>query len=313
MMREVLERIERLPGMAVYGLSASLAILIGLLDGITGENVSVSVFYVVPILLATWRGGAIAGILSNAVCGGLRLWIVVRWQGPDLFRKPELYWNLLVEGAVFITMTLLASALRRLADEQRQLARTDALTGVANRRAFYERAELELSRTRRLPEAMTVAYVDVDDFKRINDELGHEAGDELLKSVATTFGRRLRGTDLVARLGGDEFALLLPSTGSEASLALLSDLFRTLIGEMERQAWPVTFSIGAITFVRPPASVDDLLRRVDELMYRVKREGKAGVKHEAFPSMPGSAVFPFAPEEKKGEPSPSDADIIRAQ
>jgi diguanylate cyclase (GGDEF)-like protein len=210
-------------------------------------------------------------------------------------------------------MTLLASALRRLADEQRQLARTDALTGVANRRAFYERADLELSRMRRLPEAMTVAYVDVDDFKRINDTMGHEAGDDLLRNVADTFLHRVRTTDLVARLGGDEFALLLPATGSEAALALLSELIQTLGGEMKRQAWPVTFSIGAVTFIRPPASADDLLRRVDQLMYKVKREGKAGVKHEIFPSMPESVVFPFAPEEKKGEPSPPDADIIRAQ
>lgn len=309
----IFERLEQLPRKVVYGLSAILAVLIGLFDGVTGEDISVSFFYMVPVLLTTWRGGTVPGLLLNALCGGLRLWIVIRWQGPDLFRKPELYWNLLVEGIVFIALTLLASALRDLHDRQSLLARTDALTGVANRRAFYERAELELSRSRRLQEALSVAYLDIDNFKRINDDLGHEAGDELLRSVASTFGRRIRTTDLVARLGGDEFALLLPSTGSEASLALLSELLRTLNTETERQAWPVTFSIGAVTFLRPPASVDDLLRRVDELMYRVKREGKAGVKHEVFPSLPESAVLPAGPGWKKGAPSPSGADIIRAQ
>ena len=312
-MNGILEGIERLPKKVVYGLAAVLTILIGLLDMVTGEDLSVSFFYMVPILLTTWRGGPVPGLLLNVPCAVIRLWLVVRWQGPDPFRRPELFWNLLVEGIVFVTLTLIASALRRLTGELRLLARTDALTGVANRRAFYERAELELSRSRRFLETVTVAYVDVDDFKRINDELGHEAGDDLLRSVSATFLGRVRTTDLVARLGGDEFALFLPTTNSEAALALLSELFQTLRAEMEKQAWPVTFSIGAVTFIRPPASVDDMLRRVDELMYKVKREGKAGVRHEVFPSMPESAVFPFELEEKKEEPSPPGADIIRAQ
>jgi diguanylate cyclase (GGDEF)-like protein len=310
---KVLEGIERLPKKVVYGLAALLTILIGFLDRMSGVDLSVSFFYMVPILLATWRGGPVPGLVLNVVCAAIRLWLVVRWEGADRFRRPELYWNLLVEGIVFVTLTLIASALRRLTGELRFLARTDALTSAANRRAFYERAELELSRSRRFHETVTVAYVDVDDFKRINDDLGHEAGDDLLRGVASTFLRRVRTTDFVARLGGDEFALLLPSTGSEAALALLSELFQTLRAEMEKQAWPVTFSIGAVTFMRPPASVDDLLRRVDELMYKVKKDGKAGIRHEVFPSMPESAVFPFALEEKKGAPSASGADIIRAR
>ncbi|HSB37406.1 MAG TPA: GGDEF domain-containing protein, partial [Thermoanaerobaculia bacterium] len=176
-------------------------------------------------------------------------------------------------------------------------ARTDVLTGVANRRSFYERAELEISRARRVPEPLTVAYVDVDDFKRVNDELGHEAGDDLLRSVAATFVGRVRSTDLVARLGGDEFAILLASTSAEASKTLLDELHRTLGAEMARQAWPVTFSVGAVTFARPPVSADDMLRRVDEVMYRVKKEGKAALRHETFPSMPATGVFPLRAEE----------------
>ncbi|MFI5180243.1 MAG: GGDEF domain-containing protein [Thermoanaerobaculia bacterium] len=280
--------LERLPKRTVFGVSVLLIVLIGLLDWVTGEDISVSIFYMVPILLATWRGGTAPGLLMNALCAPVRLLLVILWQGSDLLRKPELYWNLVVEGSIFITLTLITSALRRHVEEQRLLARTDSLTGVANRRAFYERAELELSRARRFHEPLSVAYVDVDDFKRINDDLGHDAGDELLTNVAGIFQRRVRTTDLVARLGGDEFALLLPSTGSEASLTLLSELFQTLGAEMERQAWPITFSIGAVTFLRPPASVDDVLRHVDELMYRVKEEGKAGVKHAIFPLMSGS-------------------------
>ncbi len=268
-----------------------------LLDAVTGQRFSVSFFYAVPILLVTWQFGRAAGLAVNVFCALVKLFLVVRWQGSDPFGRPEPYWNLAVEGATFITLTLIVAALRVAHDQQRLLARTDALTGVANRRSFYERADLEISRARRLQEALTVAYIDVDGFKRVNDDLGHEAGDDLLRCVAATFVGRVRSTDLVARLGGDEFAILLASTGAEASQTLLAELFTTLGAEMVRHSWPVTFSIGAVTFAHPPASADDMLRRVDELMYRVKKEGKAAVRHETFPSMPSGGVLPFRAEE----------------
>jgi len=286
----LLAALEQLPKKYVYGNALAITALIALLDWVSGEDVTFSFFYIVPILLVTWAGGRIPGLALNALCAGVRLAFVVHWQGHDPLGKPGLYWSLVMEGVFFITLTFIAAALRDLTEQQRLLARTDALTGVANRRAFYERAELELSRSRRLQEAVTVAYLDVDNFKRVNDELGHEAGDELLRSVAETFVHRVRSTDLVARLGGDEFALLLSSTGTGAARTLLSELYETLGSEMARSSWPVTFSIGAVTFLRPPVSADDMLRRVDELMYQVKREGKAGVKHAVFPELSRDAV-----------------------
>ena len=289
----ILEALEHLPRRIVYGNALLVTVLIALLDWKTGENVTFSFFYIVPILLVTWTGGRGPGLVLNVACAAVRLAFVLHWQGADPFGKPALYWNLVVEGVFFLTLTFITAALRELNAQQRLLARTDALTGVANRRAFYERADLELSRSRRLQEALTVAYLDVDDFKRVNDELGHEAGDTLLRNVAATFVGRVRATDLVARLGGDEFALLLSDTGAAAARTLLAELYSTLVTEMARQSWPVTFSIGAVTFLRPPVSPDDMLRHVDELMYRVKREGKAGVKHDVFPEMPDSGVLPF--------------------
>ncbi|HQR44775.1 MAG TPA: GGDEF domain-containing protein [Thermoanaerobaculia bacterium] len=293
----ILATLERVPRSVVYANSVLLALLVALLDWVTGEEISVSFFYMIPILVVTWVGGSLPGFALNGFCAATRLVLVLRWQGPDLFGKPGLYWNLVVEGIFFVTLTLIAAALRRQHDQQSLLARTDALTGVANRRSFYERAELEISRARRLQEPLTVAYVDVDDFKKVNDALGHEAGDDLLRSVAATFVRRIRSTDLVARIGGDEFALLLSATNSGAARTLLGELYATLASEMGRHAWPVTFSIGAVTFLRPPGSVDDLLRHVDELMYAVKREGKANVKHGVFPEMPRGTVVPFTAEE----------------
>ncbi len=279
-MNRFLRGLERLPRPAVYALAVSLIGLVAFVDWVTGEDVSVSIFYVPPVLVVTWLFGLRPGLALNALCAPIRLLLVVRWQGPYPLSRPGLYWNLLIEGAFALALTFLMAALKAEHARQSLLARTDPLTGVANRRAFYERAELELSRIRRLAEPLTLGYVDIDDFKRINDELGHEAGDSLLRAVAGTFAGRVRGTDLVARLGGDEFALLLPASGVEASRALFSELSRTLAGEMARSSWLVTFSIGAVTFVAPPVSVDEMLRCVDDLMYLVKRDGKAGILYE---------------------------------
>jgi len=293
-----LQSLERIPRAAVVGGSAFLVAVIALFDWVTGEDVSVSFFYTIPILLVTWLYGRTPGLALNGLCATIRLLLVIRWQGPDLLRKPELYWNMFVEGAFFITLTLIAAALRNLHDRQSLLARTDPLTGVANRRAFYERAELELSRSRRLMEAVTVAYIDLDDFKRVNDELGHDAGDDLLAAVAATFVRRVRSTDLVARLGGDEFALLLSATGAEAARSLLTELHATLAAELARQPLPVGLSVGVVTFLRPPASADEMLRRVDELMYMVKKDGKAGILFDVVPALPEGDLLPFIVPER---------------
>lgn len=285
-MNRLLGSLERLPRTAVYALAISVIAAVAIVDFVTGEEISVSFFYVLPILLVTWLYGLAPGLVLNVLCAPMRLFLVVKWQGPDPFAHPALYWNLAIEGAFVVTLTLIVSALRTEHARLGLLARTDPLTGVANRRGFYERAELELSRSRRHEEAITLGYVDIDDFKRVNDELGHEAGDDLLRVVAATFLGRVRSTDLVARLGGDEFALLLSATGAEASRALFSELRATLAAETARHPWNVTFSIGAVTFLETPARVDDMLRRVDELMYLVKRDGKAGILFDVLSSAP---------------------------
>ena len=294
----LLRSLERLPRAAVYALAVSFIAVVALVDWISGEEISVSFFYALPILLVTWLYGLAPGLVLNAFCASFRLFHVARSQGPDLFSRPALYWNLAIEGAFVLTLTFIVSALRTEHARQSLLARTDPLTGIANRRGFYERAELELSRSRRHDEAITLGYVDVDDFKRINDELGHEAGDDLLRVVATTFVGRVRSTDLVARLGGDEFALLLSATGAEAARALFAELKETLTAEMATHSWPVTFSIGAVTFLETPIQVDDMLRRVDELMYHVKRKGKAGVLFDVLSAPPGRLKASFRAEEK---------------
>jgi len=157
-----------------------------------------------------------------------------------------------------------------------EMARRDSLTGLPNRRHFDERLAESLRRFARTGPAVTLMFIDLDGFKKINDELGHEAGDILLIEVARRLGACVRGTDLVFRLGGDEFTVLLEEAGdAEALQALCKRIVDALsqahlLGGHEAVATP---SIG-VACALPGESADALCRRADQAMYEAKRGGK---------------------------------------
>jgi diguanylate cyclase (GGDEF)-like protein len=159
------------------------------------------------------------------------------------------------------------------------LARTDPLTGAANARTFYETTAVEAGRARRAGRPLTLAYLDLDNFNQLNDGLGHAAGDQALVHLVAVIRLHLRASDLLARLGGDEFALLLPEAGTDGAVALLARLQEKLAVEMAARGWPVSVSIGVVSYLRPPADVDRMIQRADALMYRAKRRGKGRVEH----------------------------------
>jgi len=169
--------------------------------------------------------------------------------------------------------------LRLRLQQEKHLARIDSLTRAANRRAFYETLEGELSRLRRYGRPFSVAYLDLDNLKRVNDDLGHEAGDAVLCTVSATVRKNLRRTDTIGRLGGDEFAILLTEAGSEAARATTDKFNRRLLDAMRQNQWPVTFSIGLVTCLTAPTSEEELMKKADELMYLVKKSGKNNITH----------------------------------
>jgi diguanylate cyclase (GGDEF)-like protein len=187
-------------------------------------------------------------------------------------------WNAIVELGFFIVFTLVLSRLRSTTEREASWARTDPLTGVLNRRAFIESANREITRAERYGRPLSLAYLDVDNFKRVNDEGGHDAGDRLLAEVAATLKRNLRSIDVVARYGGDEFVLLLPETGDQAAYAVLDKIMEALRGAMKSR-WPASISIGAVTVDGLSTSLDRLIRQADELVYTAKQDGKDCVRH----------------------------------
>ncbi len=158
----------------------------------------------------------------------------------------------------------------------RELATTDELTGLHNRRYIVESAAREISRVKRNPEVFSIALIDVDDFKLVNDRMGHAAGDLALQTVAAICARGCRGSDVVARYGGEEFLLLLPHTGVDGA-RLLSERLRAAIEgasvTSSRGSIRVTASFG-ITEYRGEATISEVIERADEALYAAKRAGK---------------------------------------
>jgi diguanylate cyclase (GGDEF)-like protein len=171
---------------------------------------------------------------------------------------------------------------RALYERERDLSRTDALTGLLNRRAFVERLERERERHARFPRPITLAYLDVDNFKRVNDTHGHAAGDELLITAAEAMEETVRSVDSVGRLGGDEFALLMPETDAAAAKLAIEKVQRRLRDAVQGREWSGTFSIGVVTFESVPGSAEEMLEKADALMYSVKQSGKDRSEFQRF-------------------------------
>lgn len=255
----------------------SLAAVIGFLDYATGPELSFAIFYLVPIALGAWWGGFAQGILMSMLCA-------VSWQAVEMAEgsaaTPVIHlWNGTARFGVFVITSSLLSRLRVSLFLEKKLARSDPLTGAANGRTFYESVSHTVERMMRDEKPLTLAYLDLDNFKWLNDNLGHSAGDEALCELVRIIHHNIRATDLLARLGGDEFALLLPECGPDEAVAILERIQQRFTMQMMNKQWPVTISIGATTFPKPIRDIDAMVRRVDELMYQAKKAGKDRIVH----------------------------------
>ncbi len=265
------------PGAVAAGV-VGFVLLLGVIDYTTGFEVSFAVFYIAPVALAAWLVGERLAVTISVLSAVV--WHFANFLAGERFSSSWVYyWNALTRLAFFLLTSALFARLRSSLSRERGLSRTDALTGLANGRAFHEIASAELLRSSRYAHPMSIACLDLDDFKQINDRLGHAAGDLVLRVVARELVRCTRRTDCAVRLGGDEFVILLPETDAEVARAVVKRLQASLHVAMEAHGWPIGFSIGVLSLGQPGESLADVLQRADGALYEAKRQGKNRIEH----------------------------------
>jgi len=247
-------------------------------DTITGVDYTLAFFYLLPVSFVAWFSGRNAGIAISLLCVLTKMSV----QPASKEAISLVIWKNGTSLAFFLVITILIVKIRQLLDQERVLSRTDNLTGAVNARAFLELLTNEIYRQDRYDHPFGLAYIDVDNFKEINDNMGHAAGDIVLKTVVKTISENLRRTDIIARLGGDEFGILFPDTDEEAGPAVIGKIREQLNICMMQHNIPVTFSIGLLTCPEPPESANEIITIVDNLMYHVKKNGKNSVRHAVY-------------------------------
>lgn len=249
---------------------------IGLLDVITGPEIGLSIFYVLPIAAVGWGlGNREAVVIALAASAS---WLAADLHAMGVDHLAISAWNGITRIVLFTFVGVAMARLRRDRDRMEELARTDPLTELPNSRAFLERLGVELGRMQRRGGRFCIAYVDLDDFKRVNDRFGHDRGDELLREVARRIRECVRAGDLAARLGGDEFAVVLWDLDAEAAEAI----GRRIVEQVAhlRSRFPRTdlgATVGIACFGSPPATTQEALRLADQSMYAAKAAGKGRV------------------------------------
>jgi diguanylate cyclase (GGDEF)-like protein len=254
-----------------------ISIGVGIIDFKLGREFSFSIFYLMPIIFATLAFGRNVGFVFCSIATGT--WFIVDQLSNAAYSHPMIgYWNAIMRLGFFVIITWLLPAFQELKREK-QISRIDYLTGIANRRYFFELLQAELSRSQRYKHAFTIVYIDLDGFKSVNDLHGHLIGDKLLCTFVNRAKKLLRNTDIMARLGGDEFIFLLPEMGLDAAKVTVAKIQPELLREMRINGWPVTFSIGVLSYQCGDILAEELVKRADKLMYLVKNKHKNAIAY----------------------------------
>lgn len=271
-------------------LGVPAVLLIGWFDYLSGQEIGLSLFYLIPIALVAW----IATAWQAAACAILAgsCWLTAEYVARGQFTTTML-WNAFTLFFIYIAGAYLVNHLRRDRDDlqilnnelghalkrEGELARTDVLTGLPNSRAFLEMLETEVARARRELRGICMLFLDLDDFKSINDHYGHAEGDEVLTKIGKLIREVVRSGDVVARMGGDEFGVLLWHVPRSEAVHIAERL-TTRVAEFATQ-YPKSrlgVSVGIAWFDDPPDDPDEILRAADREMYEEKAARKSDVQ-----------------------------------
>jgi len=269
--------LHELPHSTKVIVDLALVCLVVWIDTLSVHSMNVVFLYLVPAGLAAWAGGYIHGIAASVFCG-----LMVVTSGYISGAYPGgpvgVGWNVASLVLMLLLFSSLVAAISRILKYEQGSAHTDPLTGLANRRLLNEYFKGEVERARRYKRPISIMYIDIDNFKAVNDRFGHAAGDRMLKGMAWILVKSTRKADTPARIGGDEFALILPETMENGVRSVEKRIREKFMALAKRYRWPVGLSIGAAVSAKPGGSIDALLEKADGLLYQVKGAGKGATR-----------------------------------
>ncbi len=289
-LRRVGGLLETMQPAVLGGIVAVLLVAVTVLNVVTPPALAFGLFYIVPVILASCWLGPRAAVLSVLLAGiGM---LLADAMGPAAGSTGAVarYWNAGAHTVLFFVVAAIQSALCSSLAHERELARTDSLTGVANARFFNELAYREQRRARRYRTPLTVGYLDLNGFRQINETQRRRTGDQVLVEVAAALAGSIREIDGVARIREDEFAILLPQADATGARIVFDRIGDAL--EAVKTRWPITWSVGVVTFPAPPDETDELLRSAERLMYSVKSAG-GGIRFAAISPASTRVHSPF--------------------
>ena len=280
-MKTIFGALDKRSARLIWWLSLLFSFVIVTAAFITARFVYLEPFLILPIVLASWYGSNRAGMFL-ALISSVVLAVSREWLSASSFSLESVMYDGVSHLIAYSILAILITNFRSVHRVEVVAADTDNLTGLHNPRSFYVELANELLRSKRFKRIFSLAYIDIDNFKNINDTLGHSIGDELLVEVAKCLKSSLRATDTISRLGGDEFVCLLPETGDKDVKNLFSKVKKLLSERMQSHSWPVGFSVGVVTFETLPADAKQAISVADDLMYSVKNDHKNSTAYKVL-------------------------------
>ncbi|MFQ3676112.1 MAG: GGDEF domain-containing protein [Endomicrobiia bacterium] len=275
----IISKLKKTNPWIIFFVILILLLSISFLDYITGEEITFSYFYLIPISISIFFSNLKIGILTSILAAFSRLFIYFAW-GTEFSSYFVLTVRFLVRLSYYLIHSILLYKFLVLYKQFKELAIVDPLTKISNRHMLEIFLDREIQKSLRTNLPIAIAYFDLDNFKSINDNFGHSTGDKLLKLIGHRITHIIRPNDLFARWGGDEFALVLPETDLNNTKLVVERIQKELTNLFKEKQWEIiTLSIGVILFKKFNLTKNEMIKKADELMYKVKKSGKNNIAY----------------------------------